>query len=148
MRIFTPPGLCVALFLALASPALAAEKPTYTDRFNAGDEAEYVLEKITRKGRDVTLTLSVTLTKGNRRTLQFFGVNTVDGDGKEQKTRVNGSDPRPKPESVTLRPGVKTKLEIRFPLDPKISKLQVLEVTMSFVERVAIKFSDVEVPSR
>jgi hypothetical protein len=33
-------------------------------------------------------------------------------------------------------------------LDPKVTKLQTLEVTAALVERVAIKFSDLEIPSK
>lgn len=137
------------LSLASGSEGRGADKPTYTDRFNVTEEAEYVLEKVTRKGREVTLTLTGTLTKGSvNRTLLFFGVNMVDADGNEHKSRINPRGIRPQPERVTLRPGVKTKMNIRFQLDPKVSRLQTLEVTMSLVERVAIQFSDLEIPSK
>jgi hypothetical protein len=139
--------LCIAM--ASVGEGKCADKPTYTERFNVDEEAEYVLEKVTRNGREVTLTITATPTKLSvNRTKQFFGVNMVDADGNEHKARVNGGGARPQPESVTLRPGVKTKVNIRFPLDPKVSKLQTLEVTAALVERVAIKFSDLEIPSK
>lgn len=127
----------------------AADKPKHTDRFNGGtEEAEYVLEKVTRSGREVTLELTATLTKGpERRTLHYFSVNVVDADGKSHSGRVNANaGGRAMPEKADLRAGVGTKVQIRFPLAQDVTRLKTLEVTSSAVERVAIRFSDVEVP--
>ena len=148
-----PSAVAVAVALCIAMAPIdegrCDDNPTYTERFNVDEEAEYVLEKVTRNGRVVTLSLTATLTKGPvNRTKQFFGVNMVDADGNEIKARVNGLGAKPTPESVTLRPGVKTKVNIRFPLDPMVSKLHTLEVTAALVERVAIKFSDLEIPRK
>jgi len=145
---FTLMTLCLASMFS--THGYGAEKPTYTDRMNAGtEEVEYVLESISRNGREVTLTLSATLTKGpERREILFFSANMVDAEGNEYKARLNTNGSRSRPEQVTVRAGIKTKINLRFPLDPKVSKLQVLEVTMSFVERVAIRFSDLEIPNK
>ena len=149
MRFLSATLVVLCITIGGSGEALCQEKPTYTDRFNGNEEVDYVLENITRKGREVTMTLSATFTKGARnRDLLYIGVNLVDVDGNEHKARVNGGANRPKAETVTLRPGVKSKLNIRFPLDPKVTKLQTLEVTSSFVERVAIRFFDLEIPNR
>jgi len=144
-------GVCGLLLLASAAVGVEPAKPTYIDRFNGGvEEAEYVLEKVEPSGREVTLTISATLTKGpERRTIQYFGVNMVDSDGVEHKARINSNaGGRSRPQEATLRAGVKTKLEIRFPLDRAVTQLQIVEVTAAFVERVAIRFDDLEIPAR
>lgn len=139
--------LCI--LLAWVNYGMCADKLTYTDKFNVTEEAEYVLEKVTRNGREVTLTLTATLIKGpEKREVLFYGVNMVDTDGNEHKSRLNAVGAKSQPERVTLRAGVKTKVSLRFPLDPKVSKLQTLEVTMSAVERVAIQFSNFEIPGK
>jgi hypothetical protein len=150
VRSLCPVSFVVWALVILSGDGRCADKPTYTDRFNGGsEEAEYVLEQVTRNGREVTLTLNATLTKGpEKRELLFFGVNLVDTDGNSHKARINANGARSRPEKVTLNAGVKTKVTIRFPLDPKVTKVQLLEVTMSAVERVAIKFSDLEIPAK
>lgn len=135
----------LACVFAIHHPGKCDDKPAYTDRFNVNEEVEYVLEKISRKGREVTLTISATFTKGARdREFQYFRVNMVDVDGNPHQSLINASGNRPAPERVTLKLGVKTKLNIRFLLDPKITKLQTLDVTMSLLERVALKFTDLD----
>jgi hypothetical protein len=143
--------MCGLLLASTHAYGQEAAKPTYVDRFNGGtEEAEYVLEKVARSGREVTLTISAKLTKGpERRSIMYFGVNMVDADGVEHKARINSNAAgRTRPHEATLRAGVKTKLEIRFPLEKSVTSLQVLEVTSAFVERVAIRFDDVEIPAR
>lgn len=128
-------------------------KPKYTHLFNEGfkaakDEAEYVLEKVTRDGRQVTIELTATLTKGaEKKTMRYFSVHAVDADGKTHKGLINaGPDGKGAPEVVDLRAGLPTKVQIRFPLEVGVTKLKTLEVTMTAVERIAIKFSNLEVP--
>ena len=144
------PILAMIFLLIPVAGVFGDERPTYTDQSNAGTiEVDWVLEKVTRNGRQVTLTLTATLTKGPERvSMPFFTVNAVDAEGNEHKARINAkaSGPMP-PQVVTLRAGVKTKVEFRFPLDKEVSELQTLEVTAALVERVAIMFSDVKVPS-
>lgn len=144
-------GTLGMLIMATGLSGNEPAKPTYIDRFNGGtEEAEYVLEKISRSGREVTLTIMAKLTKGpERRTIAFFGVNAVDADGAEHRVRINsGAAGRSRPQEAILRAGVNSKLEIRFPLDKSVTRLQLLEVTSAFVERVAIRFEDLEIPSR
>jgi len=63
-RFFRVASLVVCLVVAWGSNGMCDDKPTYKDKFNVSEEAEYVLEKVTRNGREVTLTLTATLTKG------------------------------------------------------------------------------------
>jgi hypothetical protein len=141
--------LVVAAAVFMVAGASAADKPTYTDRPNGGAaEVEYVLEKVTRSGREVTLMLTATLKSGPEKlSPTYYSVNMVDADGKEHKARIN-ADPsgKSRPQMVNLRAGIKTKVELRFPLAKEVKELQTLEVTAAAVERVAIKFSDVKVP--
>lgn len=124
-------------------------KPTHTDRMNAGaEEVEYVLEKVTRNGREVTVVITATLKKGpEKRTVHYYSANAVDADGKAHKSRINANaSGKSIPEAVDLRAGVGTKMELRFPLAEGVTQLKTLEITAAAVERVAIKFSNLEVP--
>jgi len=141
----------------------APAKPTATE-----DGVEYVVDKVTRNGAAVTLTILATNSKDDC-TIIFTSVEAVDTDGNtyvgrhgrggpgEAKLPPGGRvdpDPPPfiQPRNVKLREGVKTKFEVTIPKVPgSVSEFKVVELLPSQpfgfnqAGRSPIKFSNVRV---
>lgn len=149
--------LALALVLLISSPGITvraddkdrAAKPSYTDSSNGGrTEVKYVLDKVTRDGRDVTFALTATLQKGGDQKFNYFKMHAVDSNGKAHNDiPINYVRPGIYGlKDVFLADGVETRLEFRVKLPEEVTELKTVDFTSAAVNRRAIKFKKVEIP--
>lgn len=142
-------GLLMVGSLALCSAARADDKPTYTDLSNGGRiEVTYVLDKVTRNGREVTFALTATLDKGGDRKFNYFKMHAVDTKGKSYKDiEINYVRPGIYGlKDVELSEGVATGLEFTVKLPEGVTHLKTVDFTSAAVGRRAIKFTKIDIP--
>ena len=97
----------------------------------SADGIDYFIDKVSRNGSKVTLAITATNSKADRK-VTFFGLEAVDADGNVYKV-PRLTDPRTPllPLQVNIRAEVKTRFEIVIPsIPPKTSELSRVEVSV------------------